>query len=181
MSLDEVKNEKFLESIEFLFKTNGIDPETAANCLYSIAIAMLKNGTPIDRLEEETESKYGELRTVNEKINHKKKMLEKSNIKIEAMMVKNNVKEELINLFIRLGEIFEMYHLDVIEIFNLARIVKNFKDLKWDVNSIKSEFQNHVSLKATDEDLEKKIDKNEIMLEKLRGMEKAQETRLNAV
>jgi hypothetical protein len=109
-------------------------------------------------------------------------LLEKSKVKIEAMMMKNNVKEEQINLVIRLKEIFEMYDLDLdyIEIFNLARIIKNFKDLKWDINSIKSEYQRHVSLKATNDDLEKKIDKNEIMLQNCRQMEKEQEARLNA-
>jgi hypothetical protein len=197
MAFENNKIDLLLRILNKIIVEDGIfSPEKIATLILQICNFMQANGLSLEETHRITEEKSKQLSEIKKKIieskkiivkteqanNQKKELLEKSKIKIEAMIMKNKVKEEQINLLVRLREIFSVYELDFdeIEIFNLARIIKNFKDLKWDVNSIKSEYQKQVSLKSTNEDLEKKIDKKQIMLQKYSDTEKELETRLNA-
>ena len=177
MSLDEEKIEKLLDAMELLFKKNDVDPQTAADCIYSISVIMLKNHIQPDRLKEEVESKNEELVATNKKIKEKNKLLEDSNTKIDSMLIKNNLKEENINLFLKISEVLELYGLDTPEFFKLGRAIKDFKSLGWDVNHIISQYEEIESLKNTKEKLEKKIQKYELILEKYRRMQREEESR----
>jgi DNA-binding XRE family transcriptional regulator/cell division protein FtsB len=177
MSLDEEKIEKLLYMMELLFKKNEIDPQTAADCIYAISVVMLKNDIQPDRLKEEVESKNEELLATNEKIKEKKKLLEDSNTKIDNMLIKNNLKEENINLFLEISQVLELYGLDRREFFKLGRAIKDFKNLGWDVNYIISQYEEFESLKNTKNKLEKKIQKYELVVEKYRRKQREEESR----
>jgi hypothetical protein len=147
MSLDEEKIEKLLYAMDFLFKKNEVDPQTAADCFYAISVIMIKNHIQPDKLKEEVESKNEELLATNKKIKEKKKLLEESNTKIDSMLIKNNLKVENINLFLEISEVLELYGLHTSEFFKLGRAIKDFKSLGWDVNHIISQYEEFESLK----------------------------------
>lgn len=140
---------------------------------------MLKNDIQPDKLKEEVESKNEELLATNEKIKEKKKLLEDSNTKIDNMLIKNNLKEENINLFLEISRVLELYGLDRSEFFKLGRAIKDFKSLGWDVNHIISQYEEIESLKNTKEKLEKKTQKYELILEKYRRKVREEESRLS--
>lgn len=175
MALDDAKLEKFLVALQFYFKNNEIDPQMAAECLSSLLHTIFQSQIEPDRVKDEIESRYLELSTIKEKIRENKKTLYDSNSRLEMILRKNKVKKENIELFMKFRTIFALYDLDIQKIFDLARIAKNFEDLKWDLKSILSVFGEFNAVTDEISKLKKKCEEIQIILQKYRSKAKAEE------
>jgi len=165
--LEENKVEKILDLMDSIFNKNNIPPGTAADLLYSSIPYLLKNQLDPNRLEQEIQTKKKELESINDDIKSNSDLLEKTDAKLKAQLAKSRFTEKTLDKLSDLCQALELYKLDVSELFNLARMIEEFKKLGWDPKAILAKYDQELNLESGIEKAESKIKRYEAVLEDL--------------
>jgi len=166
--LEENKVEKILDLMDIIINKNNIPPGTAADLLYSSIPYLLKNQLDPNRLEEEIQAKNNELKSIEDDIKSNSNLLEKTDAKLKAQLAKSRFTEKTLDKLSDLCQALELYNLDVSELFNLARMIEEFKKLGWNTKGILARYEQELNLESGIKKAESKIKRYEAVLEDLR-------------
>lgn len=165
--LEENKVEKILDLMDSIFKKNNIPLGTAADLLYSSIPYLLKNQLDPNRVEEEIQTKKNELESINYDIKSSSELLEKTGAKLESQLAKSRFTEKTLDKLTDFCKALEFYNLDVSDLYNLARMVEEFKKLGWDIKGILDKYDQVLNLESGIKKAESKMRRYEAVLEDL--------------
>lgn len=165
--LDENKIEKMLDFIQIIFNKNNVPPETASELLYSSIKYLLKNELDPDKLEKEFRITKNELESIIDDIKVNNDTLEKSKENLESQLAKSKLTQKALDKLSDLDKALDLYNLDLSDLLELARAIREFKKLGWDAKTIVTKYEQEVDLEARIKKQEAKMRRYEVVLEDL--------------
>jgi uncharacterized protein YukE len=128
---------------------------------------MLKNSLDPQRLEEEIRTNKNQLESINDDIKMVSDRLENEKAKLKAQLEKSGFTRRMLDTLTQLSNALDRYNIDFSEVYNLARVIEEFKKLRRDAKIIIARYEQEQNLESAIKKLESKMEQYETVLEDL--------------